>query len=214
MKDLAIYGAGGFGKEVCCLVNKINSIENKWNFVGFFDDGKQINDKISHFGYVLGGLKEINLWESPLDLILCFGKPSTISHIYDKIKNPKISFPNIIDPNFNIVDNETFSIGEGNIIKSQCSVTTNVTIGNFNILNAFISIGHDAKIGNFNVFMPGVRVSGEVEMGNCNLFGASSFIRQQLKFGNNITLSPLSALLTKPKDGNVYIGNPAKRFKF
>lgn len=36
MKDIAIYGAGGFGREVASLIKRINRIENQWNFVGFF----------------------------------------------------------------------------------------------------------------------------------------------------------------------------------
>ena len=38
MKDLAIYCAGGFGREIYCLIfNRIKNLE--WRFVGFFDDG-------------------------------------------------------------------------------------------------------------------------------------------------------------------------------
>ena len=33
MKDIAIYGAGGFGREVASLIKRINRIENQWNFV-------------------------------------------------------------------------------------------------------------------------------------------------------------------------------------
>ncbi len=37
MKDIAIYGAGGFGREVACLIKQINdSLENpRWNFIVF-----------------------------------------------------------------------------------------------------------------------------------------------------------------------------------
>ncbi|MCF0182458.1 MAG: hypothetical protein HUK11_09465 [Muribaculaceae bacterium] len=33
MKDIAIYGAGGFGREVYCLIKKINDAaqEPRWN---------------------------------------------------------------------------------------------------------------------------------------------------------------------------------------
>ena len=41
MKNIAIYGAGGFGREVACLLNIINEKEPTWNLVGFFDDGKE-----------------------------------------------------------------------------------------------------------------------------------------------------------------------------
>ena len=33
MKDIAIIGAGGFGKEVACIINKINEIKPTWKFL-------------------------------------------------------------------------------------------------------------------------------------------------------------------------------------
>ena len=45
MKEIAIYGAGGFGREVACLINRINEVEPAWNLVGFFDE-----DVIVEFG--------------------------------------------------------------------------------------------------------------------------------------------------------------------
>ena len=38
-KDIAIFGAGGFGREVLALIKEINRIEPQWNILGFFDDG-------------------------------------------------------------------------------------------------------------------------------------------------------------------------------
>lgn len=216
MKDIAIYGAGGFGREVASMIeNQINAVEpNTWNLVGFFDDGEPIGKEISHFGKVLGGIETLNEWPNALCVVLCMGVPQTLQKIRNKITNQRIIFPNLIHPNFTIVDASTFNIGEGNIIKGHCSVTCDVKIGNFNVLNGHVNIGHDVEIGNFNVMMPGARISGEVTMGNCNLLGADCFIKQLIKIGDCVTISPLSALLTKPKNGMTYIGNPAKIFKF
>ena len=53
MKDIAIFGAGGFGREVACLIRIINesASEPKWNLIGFFDDNPELKGKmISHFG--------------------------------------------------------------------------------------------------------------------------------------------------------------------
>ena len=41
MRDIAIYGAGGFGREIACLIKEINGVEPTWNLIGFFDDGKE-----------------------------------------------------------------------------------------------------------------------------------------------------------------------------
>lgn len=214
MKDMAIYGAGGLGREVACLIREINDTKPEWNIIGFFDDGIEPDTRIGSFGPVLGGADSLNRWERPLYVAICMGNPSTMEKVVGKIHNPNVDFPNIIAPDFKIADNATFSIGKGNIITGGCSVTTCVTLGNFNLLNGSVVIGHDTIIGDFNVFMPSTRISGEVRIGHRNSFGAMSFVKQCLDIGNDVTLSPLSPLLRNPKDGHLYVGNPAKKIEF
>ena len=216
MKDIAIFGAGGFGKEVACLIDLINrsEAEPRWNRVGFFDDNKPVDTDISLYGKVLGGMAELNAWPTPLDLAVAIGNPHTIKKVVSLITNPNISFPNIIHPNFAIADDATLEMGCGNIIQRDCFISCDVKIGNLNVLNGSVVVGHDVVIGDYNVFLPGARVSGEVKIGNRNLFGTYSVIIQQMKLGDDITLSAGSVLMTKPKEGCVYIGTPAKRFKF
>lgn len=213
MKDIAIYGAGGLGREVACLINIINQQEKKWNFIGFFDDGKLIGDK-NEYGKILGGIKELNNWQKPLSIAIAIGSPNIIQVIVSKISNPNIDFPNIIAPDTKWLDQTNTSIDRGNIICSNCWISCNVHIGNFNIFNGSITIGHDAYIGNYNALMPAVRISGEVTIGEKNFFGVSSIVLQQIKIGNNIVLGANSVLIRKPKDNNTYIGNPATIIKY
>lgn len=37
MRDIAVYGAGGFGCEIACLIKLVNESLRKarWNFIGF-----------------------------------------------------------------------------------------------------------------------------------------------------------------------------------
>lgn len=215
MNDIAIYGAGGLGREVACLIKNLNEKDGQdWNLIGFFDDGKPIGEEVSHFGKILGGLNEVNSWQTKLHIVLCFGAPRTLAKVSSLITNPNIVFPNIIALDFSVLDASTFKIGSGNIITGHCAVTTNITLGDFNLLNGSVVFGHDVNVGNCNVFMPGVRISGEVSIGNECLFGADSFVKQQINVPDRVTLSPLSPLLTKPKQDSLYMGNPAKRVKF
>lgn len=196
------------------MIDQLNCQDGfKWDFIGFFDDSKTVGEQVTHLGPILGGTKELNDWPENLSIAICVGSPVALQKIRDKITNPRIEFPNLIHPDFLIGDSLTFEIGQGNIIKRGCSVTTNVRIGNFNVFNGSIGIGHDIEIGDFNVFMPGARISGEVKIGNNNLLGAGCFIKQCLKIGNRVTVSPLSALLTNPKPESTYIGNPARLFR-
>ena len=214
MKDIAIYGAGGFGREIACLINQINSHTATWNLIGFFDDGKEIGLEVSHFGKVLGGIEQLNDWRQEISVVIAIGNPNAVRAISQNIVNPAVDFPNIIHPSFFLSDAETFSIGKGNIIQGRCVVSCDVAIGDFNVFNGSVVVGHDVVIGSYNTFMPAVRVSGEVKIGECNFFGISSIVLQQLKIGNNVKLGAGSVLMTKPKDDVLYMGNPAKRFKY
>ena len=211
MQDIAIYGAGGFGKEVACILNKINELEPTWKLVGFFDDGVLKDTPISHFGQVLGGLSELNAWETSIAIAFAIANPKVIDMLVNKITNPLVSYPNIIHPEVFFADPISFKIGRGNVIVRGCSFSVDVTVGDFNQMNSLSSLAHDVVMGSFNVLMPLTRVSGEVKIGNYNIFGLNTLILQQIKIGNHVRTGPGAVLMTKPKDGLLYMGNPARK---
>ena len=212
MKDIAIYGAGGFGKEVACLIKRINEKEPTWNLIGFFDDNAALKGRmISHFALCLGGIDVLNDYPKDLSVVMALGNSHVVKKLIEKINNRHISFPNLIDTSFYLVDPETFIIGKGNIIQGPGCVTCDVIIGDFNVFNGSVVVGHDVKIGSYNTFMPASRISGEVTIGELNFFGINSIVLQQIKIGNNVRVGAGSVLMTKPKEGNLYIGVPAKK---
>ena len=216
MKDIAIYGAGGLGREVACLICIINESQPQpsWHLIGFFDDGKPVDTPVSHYGKVLGGVAELNAWDKPICVAIAIGTPNVLRNAHQGITNPKVTFPNIIHPSFETADVKTFRIGHGNIIQGNCFASCDVSIGNFNIFNGDIIMGHDVQIGDYNSIMSKAWLAGEVCIGNCNLLGVGSIVIQKIKIGDGIRLSPGSVLLTRPKDNSTYIGNPARRFKY
>ena len=214
-KKIAVFGAGGLGREVAGGINRINkACHERWELVGFYDDGIPIGTQISHYGNVIGNIDDLNAVEDPLALAIAVGNPATRKLIHEKIVNPNIYFPNLIAPSFRVLDEKTFEMGQGNIIQDGCSATCDVVVGNFNVLNGSNVLGHDVIVGDYNVLMPGVRLSGSVRMGDCNLMGVDSVVLQKVPIGNNVTLGAGSVLMTKPKNGMTYIGVPALKFNF
>jgi len=213
MKDIAIYGAGGFGREVACLIISINKVHPKWNLIGFFDDNLKKGFS-NEYGNVLGSISELNLWNDELAIAIAIGNPVLINNIVDNIYNPLIIFPNLLAPDLTCLDDSTLKLGKGNIICSQSIISCHVEIGDFNILNLLVTIGHDSKIGSFNVFMPAVNISGAVSIGNKNFMGVSSAILQQIKIGNGVRIGAGSIVIRKTEDDFLYIGNPAVKVRF
>lgn len=209
MKKIAICGAGGFGREVACLINKINEKQPQWELIGFFDPDFKKGTS-NEYGVILGDDEEINKFPDALSLVIAIASPKVREQIYKNITNSKVDFPNIISPDVEYLDQNNISIGKGNIICRGCWFSCNVTIGNFNILNVNISIGHDTALGDYNSLMPSVNLSGEVIIKDRNYFGVGAIVLQQLKIGNDVTIGANSLILRKTKDGMTYIGNPAK----
>ena len=69
VKDIAIFGAGGFGREVACLLRKINAVEPTWNFIGFYDDGLEKGSRVD-YGEILGGIADLNVVDRPLSVVV------------------------------------------------------------------------------------------------------------------------------------------------
>ena len=72
MKDLLIYGFGGFGHEVACLVNHINKEKPTWNLIGYIDDGVPVGT-LCKFGKVLGNCDTLNEWNKPVSVVISIG---------------------------------------------------------------------------------------------------------------------------------------------
>ena len=211
MKQIAIYGAGGFGKEVACILNLINEKEPIWDLAGFFDDQKEKGLQISHFGRVLGNLHDLNNWPLPLSIAFAVGNPEILQRLVNSITNPNIVFPNIIHPEAYFAHKQSVAIGRGNVIVRGCSFSCDVTIGNFNLFNSISALAHDVKVGDYNVFMPLTRISGETTIGNHNFFGIGSVVLQGIKIGNNTRIGAGSYVVRRTKDGYLYYGNPARK---
>lgn len=213
-RDIAIYGAGGFGRETACLIGLINRQSPQWRVIGFFDDGIAAGEQTG-YGPVLGGLDILNSWPTPLSVAIAIGTPQTVRTLTERIKNPNIDFPNLIAPSAVVADPASLKMGRGNLVCGFSWLSCNVVMGDFNLLNGYITVGHDARIGSCNVFMPSCHISGGVEMGNCNFFGLNSAVLQYVKIGSDVRVGAGAIVMRNAtKEGSLYMGNPAMRVKF
>lgn len=211
MNKIAIYGAGGFGKEIAAMISKINEVSKTWEFIGFFDDNISPGIQVSHFGKVLGDMNTLNNWSEPLGIVFAIGNPSTLFTLVQKVINPKITFPNLFHPEVYFADIDSFKCGKGNIAVRGVSFSVDVKIGDFNLFNSYSALAHDVKVGDYNVFMPLTRISGEATIGNLNFFGIGSVVLQCIKIGHQTRIGAGSYIMRHTKDCCLYLGNPAKK---
>jgi len=210
MKDILIYGFGGFGREVACLIQHINRVTPTWNIIGYIDDGVEVGAACK-YGKVLGNIDTLNAWDRPMAVVIAIGSRRTLEMISKRITNRNVEFPNIIAPDVFCFEESSVTMGKGNIITFGCRFSCNVHLGDFNVLNGCVSLGHDVRMGSYNMLFPEVRISGQAAIGNSNAFGARCFCLQCLTIGDGNRFGAGSYILRKIKDGGFYMGNPCKK---
>src|SRR5258706_7875456 len=97
MKKLAIYGAGGFGRETAVMIEQINSQTPVWEVIGFFDDGLQKGAEVDGLR-ILGGINDLNFYAGDLSVCIAVADPAVRFNLVRKITNAKINFPSITHP--------------------------------------------------------------------------------------------------------------------
>lgn len=210
LKDIAIFGAGGFGREVACLLRQINKTTPQWNFIGFYDDGIEKGSCLD-YGVTLGGMADLNAVDRPLSVVVALGNPATLKNVVEQITNENIDFPNIISPDVALLDSHSLTMGKGNVICMGNFFSCQVSMGDFNMFVGYTTVGHDASFGSYNCLMPGARISGHVSLADCNLVGSGAVVLQGIAIGSDTTIGAASAVIAPTKDGHTYIGNPAKK---
>ena len=212
MKDLLIYGFGGFGHEMACLIRQINEVEPTWDILGYIDDGVPVGTSCK-YGEVVGNCDTLNAWDRPVAVVIAIACTEHLHELSHRITNPLVSFPNIIAPNVFYFDEESVTMGHGNIITFGCRFSCNTHLGDFNVLNGNVSLGHDVTLGSYNVMFPETRISGQTTIENQNFFGSRSFVAQCLKIGDRCRFGAGCYVLRRVKAGYLYMGNPAKRIE-
>ena len=212
MNKIAIYGAGGFGREVKMLIDQINKYDRKYEFIGYFDDGVP-KGSILEGSDLLGGIFELNSFSDKLLLVISIADPIIKLKIIESITNSNISFPVLIHPSC-IIGDFNIKIGEGSIVCASTIITVNVEIGNHVILNLACTVGHDTKIGSYSSFMPSVNISGEVVIGDQVYCGTGVKIINKIAIGEG-TIVGAGALVHKDLPSHcTAVGFPAKPIKY
>lgn len=213
LRNLIIFGASGFGREVAWLVERINNNNPTWNILGFIDDDEAIQNSEINGYKVLGKICDINKY-SDAYFICAVGSSRTRQNIIANIKklNPATHFATLIDPSVEISDSVT--IGEGTIICAHTIVTVNISIGKHVIINLDCTVGHDSVLNDFVTLYPSVNVSGITNIGDCAELGTGTQIIQGMTIGSHSIVGAGAVVVKNIPDNCTAIGCPAKPIKF
>lgn len=213
MKDIVIFGAGGFGREVAQLIEEINMDKKSWNLLGYIDEttGKQgttINKNI-----VLGGvdwLKEnmkYDLWT-----VCAVADPRGKYRIIKRLENYNVRFANLIHPGVKL--SKSVELGLGNIICWNTFLSVNTKIGNHIALNPGCGIGHDTEIRDYSSLYWDVTLAGNVCINEGCEIGSKAVVIPRNVVGEWSVIGAGSVVVNDIPGHCVAVGVPAKPIRF
>ncbi len=215
MKNLYIIGAGGFGREVAWLVERINSIEPVWKLQGYLDDNLEKRGTMEGRYRVADNCDFLRRLKEETWVVCAVGAATTRRRIIEKIQqydNNSVKFATLIDPS--VLTSSSIVVGEGSIICAGTILTVDITIGRYVIINLDCTVGHDAVIEDFVTIYHSVNMSGCTVIEQGVEVGTGAQIIQGKRIGCE-TIIGAGAVVTKDIPCRcTAVGAPAKSIKF
>lgn len=205
---LAIFGAGGLGRETLELAGIINERNKKWDSFVFVDDNPDLKEvqglQVRSFSDMIEDEQR-----EQTEYIIAVGEPAVRKKLYDKLMENRCRLATLVHPDVHIP--ATTVIGQGSVVCFSCLVSCNVTIGDNVVLQPQCNIGHDDKIGAHSVVSAFVNLSGACVVGEESYLGASASIRELTEIGAHSIVAMGAVVLRDVEDGVIVAGNPARK---
>ncbi len=208
MKEILIYGAGGFAREVAWLAEQCETVTP----VAFVDDNAD-----SH-GDVVNGLPVLSLRDAlarfpEAGVVLGIGSGVVREKLDLRVREHGREFISLVHPR---VEKSRFvTIGEGAVICAGSTLTTNITLGRQVQINLDCTVGHDVVMQDFVTLAPGVHVSGWVELEKGVYVGTGATIingvqGRPLVIGAGTVIGAGACVTRSIPSGVTAVGMPAK----
>ena len=214
MKQVAIFGASGFGREVMPLARQQWAAIGEMHQLVFVDDdppAKEIN------GHRV--LTYAEWLAQPADsryIAIAIANSDVRQKLAERCTADKVDFFEVRATN--LVQLDDVKLSHGAILSSFVHLTSNIRIGKHFHANIYSYVAHDCVIGDYVTFAPGVMCNGNVVVEDHAYIGTGAVIkqgqpRQPLVIGRGAVVG-MGAVVTKSvPPGVTVVGNPARPLK-
>jgi sugar O-acyltransferase (sialic acid O-acetyltransferase NeuD family) len=211
MKQIAIFGASGFGREVMPLVRQ------QWAHVGgphkltFVDDHPPLPECNGH--PVLSYAEWMSLPYSSRHINIAIANSAVRQQLAERCAGDGVEFFEVRAAN--VVQLDDVELGEGAILSSFVHLTSNIRIGKHFHANIYSYVAHDCVIGDYVTFAPGVKCNGNVVVQDHAYIGTGAVIKQgqpgrPLVIGAGALVGMGAVVTRSVPPGTTVVGNPAK----
>jgi sugar O-acyltransferase (sialic acid O-acetyltransferase NeuD family) len=211
MKFLALYGAGGFGREALDIAQRINVKHAKWDKIFFVDDFK--------FGNIITNT-EVLTFDDMLKLASKMGKSLNLvitngDSIERQLLLEKVIANNLDTNLIPLISSEarvasSAKIEAGSIVCPGAQISVDVKISLNCVINCNSIVGHDVTIEKNSVISSQVTLGGNVKVLEGVFIGMGTIVREGITIGAGSIVGMGSAVYQNVPSGLLVVGNPAR----
>lgn len=213
-EQIAIYGAGGFAREVAWLAQECKAEVTRagYEVVCFIDDNTSLQ------GSTLNHIPVFSLLDAhrrlpQVKIVGGIGNPRVRQLLMQKAAELGFSYATLIHPR--VERSKWLEIGAGTVVCAGSILTTNIVLGEHVQINLSCTIGHDVVMGDYTTLAPGVHVSGWVHFGRRVYVGTGAVIingsqEHPLMIGDDAVIGAGACVVKPVPPGATVVGVPAK----
>lgn len=205
--DVAIIGAGGFGREAFQYSLDAQTVGWPHRVVGFVDDRADALEGFDMPVRVLGSLESLGSVDVGA-FIIAVGDPVLRHSIADAVAAAAGVLVSLVHPSAYVA--ATAKVGSGALLCPYVLVAANSIVGSNVAVNVYASIGHDSDVGEHCVISPYAALTGSVSLGADSFLGTHSTITPGTVVGRRSKVSAGSIVTRNAAAGSLLVGNPAK----
>lgn len=202
MQEVAIIGAGGFGREALGITLKTE----RYRVAFFIDPGFPP-------GSLIDGVPVFNSYKSlkvkpEIGAVIGSGVPQKRRQIALELEELKIPVVTIVHPSTSWDIN--LHLGAGVIICQGVSIGADVVVEDYALINKNVVLGHDVKVGKYTVVSPLAGVMGRVTLEEGVFIGVGASIIEKLAVGSWSIVGAGAVVIRSIPSGVTVAGVPAK----
>jgi len=202
-KSLAIYCAGGLGKEVYDLA--VRNYSDTYSEFFFVDDDESRQGIF--YGAKVKKFTSLKKCDN-LEFVIATGEPFIKTILREKIEKAGFNLATLIDTTALVAPSA--KLGSGVIVSYGTVVSSDAVLGDGVFLQPNCVIGHDASLGADCVVSSFCQVSGNCTVGNNVYLGVGSSIKERINIGNGTIVGMGSFVYRDVAPLSIAVGNPAR----
>jgi sugar O-acyltransferase (sialic acid O-acetyltransferase NeuD family) len=199
---VAIFGAGGFAREVACILHD----QGRGDRIVAFHEPDEVYEARELLGVPVQPQSAFE--PAKHRAIVGIASPAIRQKVVRELPAETV-FETLIHPT--VVMSQWVVVGAGSIICAGCVLTCDISIGHHCHLNLNSTIGHNCIFGDFCTVAPGANISGSCEFGNRVTVGTQVSFRQNVHVCDDAVIGMGAAVVKDIVEAGTYVGVPARK---